>query len=149
LLTTPLDYRGHIELDGVEFKNCGQRDIHVGAIDLRFIESFGDYTVIQNSVIHHSVGYGMYVERAYNWKLTDNIFFHAKPVHLAVDTTRNATVKNNLFVGAIERDYKVEGLSLLYDPVMNIYWMSYVKLEENIVVTGNIAQGSMGPCLAF
>lgn len=58
------------------------------------------------------------------------------------------TVKNNLFIGALERTELA--LTMLYDMTCFIYWWKNIDVtKDEIVVTQNVGQGSQGPGYIF
>lgn len=48
-------------------------------------------------------------------------------------------------MAALKRDYEVPGMTLNYDPIAALYWISdYDHSTANVKVTANIVQGTQG-----
>jgi len=161
-----IDWQGVLNFDGVEMDNCGQRDTSRGAIDFRFVDGTPNeilangvqatrtkttsVSVVKNSAIHDCKGYCWNSESSNMWTVDNTVFFNGRPIMMTVfNLGKYVTISNNVFIGAMERNYVfVEGS--LYDMKAFIYWYKEFDVKTGgSKVFNNIGQGSDGPGFVF
>lgn len=133
---------GSTILDNVEIFNCSQIDTLKAAV--RFESAATSYSELTNSVLHNGYSWAIYVASSTNVLIQNNNIFLFRPIGLAIRSSRNVTVDNNVVAGICERT------TIEYDPNMVdkagaysicAYWEPDAGCAD-IKVTNNLAAGA-------
>lgn len=92
---------GSTVIDNVEIFNCSQIDTMKSAI--RFEAAASSYSEITNNAVHNGYSWGLYVSSSANILVKGNNFFQFRPIGLAIRSSRNVTVDNNVVASIFER----------------------------------------------
>lgn len=127
---------GFVHLNGVQFKNCGQRDTEKAALSLFGITNTSVKT-IQNCVFSDSDGWGL------NFRFTNNVIFQNNFVvdslkyGMYLKGNKDVTIKNNDFMKVRERPWYSNLID--YDIIIGIFFDNKYSLEsKNMIIENNV-----------
>ena len=104
---------GFVNLDSVELYGCGQYDTTNACLDFQTVQGPAGYTSITNSAIHSGGGYGININQASGFTITNNVIARCTSFLVNALTIQNFTFTGNLLIGAMKRTFAISGI----DPV--------------------------------
>jgi hypothetical protein len=93
---------GQTIMHNVEVYNCSQKNSEKAAV--RFESASGMHSHLSGMSIHNGHGWGINVAKSANVKIEDSVVFRFLPIGVAVQTSNNITLHNNILIGVSSRD---------------------------------------------
>jgi hypothetical protein len=139
-------YRGRVDIDAVEFVNCGQANTTLAGVTLeRLVSDTNDASVIRKSVLRDGTGYQLRVIGTDGFTFEDNIVYRGYKYQVVFEESgSNIQFLNNLIVGTNDRGLKADKGDMAFDYTVNLF--ADVQFE-NSLFSGNIIAGCDQTCV--
>ena len=139
-------YRGRVDIDAVEFINCGQANTTLAGVTLeRLVSDTNDASVIRKSVLRDSAGYQLRVIGSEGFTFADNIVYKGYKYQAVFEESgSDIQFLNNLIVGTNDRGLKADKGDMAFDYTVNLF--ADVQFE-NSLFSGNIIAGCDQTCV--
>ena len=113
--------QGNIKMDGVEIKDCGQRDTKKAAIDMNFVKDTEGSNFIKNSSFHSGQGWAVNLYATKGFDFINNVVYNPRKYAIFIQDSQEVKIDNNLLVGIKKREN--------YDN--DEYWDLYIGIYYN------------------
>ena len=113
--------QGNIKFDGVEIKDCGQRDTKKAAIDMNFVKDTAGSNFIKNSSFHSGQGWALNLYATKGFDFINNVVYNPRKYAVFIQDSQDVNIINNLLVGIKKREN--------YDN--DEYWDLYIGIYYN------------------
>ena len=113
--------QGNLQLDGVEIRQCGQRDHKKAAVDLNWVKKARGMHSITNSSFNDCQGWALNMYRAEGLTFSYNVIYNARKYGIFLQEIKSVVIEHNLLVGIKIREN--------YDN--REYWDMYIGIYYN------------------
>lgn len=97
-------HQGKLTLDGVEIRNCGQKDTRKAAVDFNWLKEPNELQTVTRSSFNNGQGWAVNMYNSSGISFTDNVIFDARRYGIYMEKVSDVLVEGNLIVGVKERE---------------------------------------------